>query len=106
MDVANNVWHIAPVPPGTLDHPCPFPEEIPHRLIRMYSYRGDVVLDPFCGSGQTAKVAASLGRHTINYDIKRKYVDYARERVSTPLKIRPKQLVARFDKVSVDALGR
>ncbi|MXZ94095.1 MAG: site-specific DNA-methyltransferase [Cenarchaeum sp. SB0678_bin_8] len=103
MDVANNVWHIAPVPPNMLDHPCPFPEEIPYRLIRIYSYRGDVVLDPFCGSGQTAKVAVALGRHSINYDIKEDYINYAQSRISTPLKIRPRQLVARFEKVFANA---
>jgi site-specific DNA-methyltransferase (adenine-specific) len=69
----------------------------------MYSYRGDVILDPFCGSGQTAKVAVALGRRSINYDTKKEYVAYAKERVSSPLKIRPKQLVARFEKVSADA---
>ena len=99
MDVANNIWHVAPVPPRMLDHPCPFPEEIPYRLVRMYSYRDDVVLDPFCGSGQTAKVAAALGRHTINYDTKKEYVKYARKRLHDGLKIRPKQLVVRFDKM-------
>ena len=46
MDTANNVWHIAPVPPRSLNHPAPFPEEIPYRLIRLYSYEGDTVLDP------------------------------------------------------------
>lgn len=101
LDVANNVWHIAPVPPHMLEHPCPFPEEIPHRLVRMYSYHGDLVLDPFCGSGQTAKVAVALGRRSINYDVKAEYVRYAKERVSTTLKIRPKQLIARFDKISL-----
>ena len=104
MDVANNVWHIAPVPPRMLDHPCPFPEEIPHRLIHMYSYRDDTVLDPFCGSGQTAKVAVALGRRSINYDTEKDYIDYSMERVFTPLKIRPKQLVAKFEKVSIDTL--
>ena len=99
LDVANNVWHIAPVPPGTLEHPCPFPEEIPHRLVRMYSYVGDAVLDPFCGSGQTAKVTVVLGRDSVNYDTQREYVAYAEGRVRTPLKIRPRQLVARFDKL-------
>ena len=102
LDVANNVWHIAPVPPGTLDHPCPFPEEIPHRLVRMYSYVGDTVLDPFCGSGQTAKVAVALGRGSVNYDTQGEYVAYAEGRVCTPLKIRPRQLVARFDRIPVD----
>ncbi len=62
MDIANNVWHIAPVPPDVIDHPCPFPEEIPDRLIQLYSYADDVVLDPFAGSGQTLKVAKQLKR--------------------------------------------
>lgn len=104
LDIANNVWHIAPVPPNMLKHPAPFPEEIPYRLVRMYSYRGDTVLDPFCGSGQTAKVAVALGRQSVNYDLKKEYVDYARERVSGPLKIRPKQLVARFEKISAGSV--
>lgn len=99
LDVANNVWHIAPIPPRILNHPCPFPEEIPYRIIQMYSYAGDTVLDPFCGSGQTAKVANALGRKCVNYDTKQEYVDYAKTRLATPLKIRPKQLVARFVKV-------
>lgn len=71
-DVANNIWHIAPVPPGVIDHPCPFPEEIPDRLIRLYSYKGDTVLDPFLGSGQTAKVAVRLGRNSIGYDVEKR----------------------------------
>ena len=103
LDVANNIWHIAPVPPHHLEHPCPFPEEIPHRLVRMYSYRGDLVLDPFCGSGQTAKVATALGRSSINFDTKRTYIDYARARLSEPLRVRKKQLVARFEKIQTDA---
>lgn len=70
----------------------------------MYSYRDDTVLDPFCGSGQTAKVAVALGRQSINYDTEKDYIDYSMERVFTPLKIRPKQLVAKFEKVSIDTL--
>ncbi len=103
QDVANNVWHIAPVPPGVLDHPAPFPEEIPYRLIQLYSYPGDWVLDPFLGSGQTAKVALALGRHVIGYDIVERYVRYARSRMDEPLKIRPLQLVPRFVKVPLGA---
>ncbi|EQD76300.1 DNA methylase N-4/N-6 domain protein, partial [mine drainage metagenome] len=45
-EIANNIWHIAPVPPGASDHPCPFPEEIPYRLIRLYTYPDEMVLDP------------------------------------------------------------
>ncbi len=98
MDIANNVWHIAPVPPRTIDHPCPFPEEIPYRLIRMYSYAGDTVLDPFVGSGQTTKVAVALGRHTVGYDTESEYIGYAAKRAVQPLRLREQQLVARFGK--------
>ena len=101
MDVANNIWHIAPVPPRTINHPCPFPEEIPYRLIRMYSYLGDTVLDPFVGSGQTTKVAIELGRNAVGYDTKQEYLDYARSRLEEPLKVRPNQLIARFEKIPI-----
>ena len=51
-----------------IEHPCPFPEEIPYRLMKLYSYEGDVVLDPFNGSGQTTKVAFHFQRHYIGAD--------------------------------------
>lgn len=102
-DVANNVWHIAPVPPGVLDHPCPFPEEIPYRLIQLYSYPGEVVLDPFLGSGSTAKVALHLGRSAVGYDIIPEYVTYAYRRLAEPLRVRRKQLVAEFQRVDLSA---
>lgn len=99
-EIANNVWHIAPVPPNTLPHPCPFPEEIPYRLIRMFSYPGDTVLDPFVGIGTTAKVARALGRYYVGYDVQQKYIEIARKRVYEPLHLRH-QLVAIFEKVPV-----
>lgn len=102
MDIANNIWHIAPVPPDQLDHPCPFPEEIPYRLITMYSYPGELVLDPFLGSGQTTKVANALKRHYVGYDTIQKYVDLANRRLKEYLSVRPKQLIAVFDKVDLD----
>ncbi|MGC6484700.1 MAG: DNA-methyltransferase [Candidatus Puniceispirillales bacterium] len=104
-DVANNIWHIAPVPPGMIDHPCPFPEEIPDRLITLYSYKNDTVLDPFLGSGQTAKVALALGRNCIGYDVEKSYVSLAEQRISEPSRIRKQQLIPRFAKVSVDRGG-
>jgi site-specific DNA-methyltransferase (adenine-specific) len=102
MDVANNIWHIAPVPPDLLDHPCPYPEEIPYRLISMYSYPGELVLDPFMGSGQTLKVAYHLGRSYVGYEIIGKYVELAKRRIKEPLSLRPQQLIAVFDKVGLD----
>lgn len=98
-EVANTVWHIAPVPPGHLEHPCPFPEEIPFRLLMLYSNPGDLVLDPFAGSGQTLKVAHYLGRRYIGYEIEPKYVEYARKRIEEPPALREEQLVAVFDKM-------
>jgi len=102
-DTANNIWHVAPVPPGVIDHPCPFPEEIPLRLITLYSHVGDVVLDPFVGSGQTAKVAIALNRHAVGYDVQSKYVDMTKERVHEPLAVRPQQLIAQFERIHINA---
>jgi len=99
-EIANNVWHIAPVPPNYLPHPCPFPEEIPYRLILLYSYRGDLVLDPFLGIGTTAKVAKALGRRYIGFDVHEEYIQVAMQRIDEPLHLR-EQLIARFDKLPI-----
>ena len=105
MDVANNIWHIAPVPPKTITHPCPFPEEIPYRIINMYSYRGDTVLDPFVGSGQTTKIALALGRNAVGYDTEKKYIEYSTERLTEPLRLRHQQLVAKFEKAPMNIIA-
>jgi DNA modification methylase len=100
-EIANSVWHLAPVPPGYIDHPCPFPEEIPYRLMKLYSYDGDIVLDPFNGSGQTTKVAYKLDRHFLGIDIKQEYVDLAQNRLSLePLHIRSEALIANWKKIT------
>ncbi len=98
-DIANNIWHIAPVPPNQLPHPCPFPEELAYRLIRLFSYSGDLILDPFAGIGTTLKVARATGRHYVGYELKDEYVKYATQRVREELKLR-KQLIADFVKVA------
>jgi DNA modification methylase len=97
-EIANNVWHIAPVPPGQLDHPCPFPEEIPYRLIRLYTYSGDLVLDPYCGLGTTLKVAQHLGRRWVGYEVLERYRAVSMARAGEPLSLR-KQLVAAYDRI-------
>ncbi len=102
LDIANNVWHIAPVPPDVIDHPCPFPEEIPDRLIQLYSYVDDVVLDPFAGSGQTLKVAKHLKRKYVGYETIEKYVQLADQRVKEKSALRAQQLVVRFEKIGKD----
>ncbi len=77
-----SIWTFPAVSAKKIGHPAPFPEELPRRLIEFYSYKGDVILDPFMGSGQTAIVALKSKRHFIGYDISREYVDLARERIS------------------------
>ncbi len=97
-ELANNIWHVAPVPPNQYDHPCPFPEEIPYRLIKLFSYEGDLVLDPFLGIGTTTKVAKNLNRRWIGYEIKEKYVKIAEKRLFEPLNLR-EQLISIFEKI-------
>jgi DNA modification methylase len=100
-EIANSIWHIAPVPPGYIDHPCPFPEEIPYRLMKLYSYENDLVLDPFNGSGQTTKVAHHFGRCYVGIDLLKKYVDLAKNRIESeePLHIRNQALIADWRKI-------
>jgi modification methylase len=99
-EIANSIWHIAPVPPGFIEHPCPFPEEIPYRLMKLYSYKGDTVLDPFNGSGQTTKVASHFKRRYIGIDIVKEYVNLAKSRIiDEPLHIRAEALIANWKKI-------
>ncbi len=99
-EIANSVWHIAPVPPGHIEHPCPFPEEIPYRLMKLYSYESDIILDPFNGSGQTTKVAHNFDRRYIGIDLMNEYVSLAKLRLDTEsLHIRPDALIAKWQKI-------
>lgn len=99
-EIANSVWHIAPVPPGYIDHPCPYPEEIPYRLMKLYSYENDVILDPFNGSGQTTKVAHHFGRKYVGIDLVKDYVSLAKSRIERePLHIRDEALIANWKKI-------
>jgi site-specific DNA-methyltransferase (adenine-specific) len=99
-EIANSIWHIAPVPPGYIAHPCPFPEEIPYRLMKLYSYEGDTILDPFNGSGQTTKVAAHVNRRYIGIEIVNEYIELAMARLAEEqLHIRPEALIANWKKI-------
>ncbi|RNC81390.1 MAG: site-specific DNA-methyltransferase [Phycisphaera sp.] len=101
-DVFNDVWAISPVYGESLEHPCPFPEEIPHRLISLYSYPGDLVLDPFAGSGQTLKVARALGREAVGYELEAQFAELARLRSTEPMKLRERQLILRAETIEGD----
>lgn len=67
-------------------HPAPFPEELIYRLIKFYSYKGNVVLDPFGGTGTVATVAARTGRHYVHLDLSAKYCAISAERVADELR--------------------
>jgi DNA modification methylase len=78
-----NVWEIPPVKTNTAGgHPAPFPEAIARDHISTWSNPGDIVLDPFIGSGTTAKMAKETGRHWIGIDISGDYCNLARRRVA------------------------
>ena len=88
IDWTRSIWTFPAVNAKKIGHPAPFPVELPHRLINLYSYEGDVVLDPFCGSGTTCVAAIQNNRNYIGYDIKKEYVDLAQKRISNQKSIK------------------
>jgi DNA modification methylase len=83
LDWTKSVWSFPAASARQIGHPAPFPEDLPRRLIELYSFRGDVVLDPFCGSGTTCLAAREAERHFVGYEIDPGYVDLARKRLET-----------------------
>ncbi len=67
---------------STRDHPAPYPLALAERLIRMFSFVGDTILDPFLGTGTTSVAAAKWGRNSIGYEIDKDYHEYARQRLA------------------------
>jgi site-specific DNA-methyltransferase (adenine-specific) len=77
-----DTWEIRPERARRVGHPAPFPVELPRRLIELYTYRGDVVLDPFMGAGSTAVAAVEAGRRYVGFDAEPEYVALARRRLA------------------------
>lgn len=75
-----SVWRVAALPQG-VNHPCPFPLEIPKRCIRLATNPGDTVLDPYCGSGSTLLAALILGRRAIGIERVKKFCEVTAERM-------------------------
>lgn len=105
-DVLQSVWHIPIVAPGSVPHPTVYPEELCHRAIALWSYPGDLVLDPFAGSGQTIKVARAMGRACVGYEIEPGFAELARKRLTEPLAFRRRQIIPRYDHVEDDPFMR
>jgi site-specific DNA-methyltransferase (adenine-specific) len=81
LEWTKSIWTFPAVSAKRIGHPAPFPEELPRRLIDLYTFKNDVVLDPFCGSGTTCLAAFRLGRHYIGYEINPQYKQLAEERL-------------------------
>ena len=85
LEYTKSVWSFPTESAKRVGHPAPFPEELPYRLIQLYTFEGDVVLDPFCGSGTTCVAALKTGRHFVGFDINEEYVNLAKDRISALL---------------------
>jgi site-specific DNA-methyltransferase (adenine-specific) len=81
MEWTKSVWDMSPESAKKIGHPAPFPVELPRRLIQLYTFRDDVVLDPFMGSGSTAVAALRAERRYVGYDIDPDYVALAEKRL-------------------------
>jgi site-specific DNA-methyltransferase (adenine-specific) len=81
LEFTKSVWTFAPEPATKIGHPAPFPVELPYRLIQLYTFESEIVLDPFMGSGQTAIAAIKTGRHYVGYEINEEYVKLAERRI-------------------------
>lgn len=81
LDATVSIWDILPESARRVGHPAPFPVELPRRLIELYTFRGDLVLDPFLGSGSTAVAAVESGRHFVGFDLSSEYLEIAERRI-------------------------
>ncbi|HOJ05925.1 MAG: site-specific DNA-methyltransferase [Ignavibacteriota bacterium] len=95
MEWTKSVWTMNAESARRIGHPAPFPEELPYRLIQLYSFKDDIILDPFVGSGTTAVAAIKSGRKFVGYDILKEYIELAEKRLKPLLD----QTILNFDKV-------
>jgi modification methylase len=77
-----STWNFPAESATRTGHPAPFPIELPYRCIQLYTFKGEVVLDPFCGIGSTCIAAIKSGRHFVGYDVSKEYVEIANRRIN------------------------
>jgi len=83
LEFTKSVWTFSAEPAMKIGHPAPFPIELPYRLIQLYTFEKEVILDPFMGSGQTAIAAIKSSRHYVGYEINMEYVKLAEKRIKS-----------------------
>ena len=83
MDSTLSIWNILPAKAKKIGHPAPFPEELVERFINLYSYKNEIILDPFFGSGTTGLAAKNLERDYIGYEVNSDYCDLAKKRINS-----------------------
>lgn len=81
LDWTKSIWNFPTVSARRVGHPAPFPTELPRRLINLYTFPQDIVLDPFIGSGNTAIASVNANRFWVGYDIESEYCDLTRKRL-------------------------
>ena len=81
LEYTKSVWKFSAERASKVGHPAPFPVELPYRLIQLYTFEGDVVLDPFVGSGTACIAALKTKRNYVAYDIDKNYCDLAERRI-------------------------
>lgn len=81
LDSTLDVWNIPAESATRVGHPAPFPVALPERLIHLYTYKDELVLDPFMGAGSTAVAAYNTSRHYVGFDTEPEYVELAERRV-------------------------
>jgi len=81
LEWTKSIWTFPTVSARKIGHPAPFPEELPFRLIQLYTFKDDIVLDPFAGSGTTCLVASKLYRHYVGYETEYEYIKIAERRM-------------------------
>ena len=85
LEFTKSVWNMPAESAKRVSHPAPFPVELPNRLIQLYTYKEDTVLDPFMGSGTTALAAQRSGRKWVGYEVSDTYIEVAKNRLQLPL---------------------
>ena len=85
IEWTKSIWTMNAESARRIGHPAPFPEELPFRLIQLYSFKDDIILDPFMGSGTTALSAVKSERKFVGYDISKEYVTLSEKRLNSHL---------------------